>query len=100
MNEAKSPDACTSLADIRAEIDRLDRDIVARLAQRQRYVVAAARFKGSAAEVRAPDRVEQVVAQVRRLAQDHGASPDVIEQVYRQLIAGMTELEQQHWKPA
>ena len=41
------------------------RDIVALLAERGRYVLAAARFKRSADEVRAPQRVEQVVAKVR-----------------------------------
>ncbi|MEO6030782.1 MAG: chorismate mutase [Burkholderiaceae bacterium] len=97
MTEPKPPEACESLADIRAGIDRLDRQIVHLLAARGRYVVGAARFKRSAAEVQAPARVEQVVANVRRMAEDEGAPPDVVERVYRTLIAALTELEQQQW---
>jgi isochorismate pyruvate lyase len=97
MTEAKPPEACESLADIRAGIDSLDRQIVRLLAERGRYVVAAARFKRSAAEVQAPARVEQVVANVRRLAADEGAPPDVVERVYRTLITALTELEQRQW---
>ena len=98
MTEPKPPEACESLAEIRAGIDRLDRQIVRLLAERGRYVVGAARFKRSAAEVQAPARVEQVVANVRRMAEDEGAPPDVVERVYRTLIKALTELEQQHWE--
>lgn len=84
---------CASLKDIRANIDRLDREIVKMLAERQQYVVQAARFKKSEDDVRAPARVEQVVANVRRHALEFDASPDVIERGYRVLVAGFTEKE-------
>ncbi len=97
MTEPKPPEACESLADIRAGIDSLDRQIVRLLAERGRYVVGAARFKRSAAEVQAPARVEQVIANVRGLAAIEDTAPEVVERVYRTLIAAQTELEQQHW---
>ena len=93
----KPPAACTSLADIRAEIDRLDDQLVALLAQRSAYVLAAAQFKRNAAEVVAPARVEQVIARVRALAASHGASADVVERIYRELIAAFTDAEHAHW---
>ena len=62
------PEDCRSLAQVRAEIDRLDEQIVRLLAERGGYVLAAARFKNSADEVRAPQRVEQVIDNVRALA--------------------------------
>ncbi len=68
-----TPEDCTSLAQVRAEIDRLDEQIVRLLAERGGYVLAAARFKHSAEEVPAPQRVEQVIANVRALALQHGA---------------------------
>lgn len=93
MPAAHSPDQCRSLADVRAEIDRLDRAIVGLLAERGGYVLAAARFKRSAADVHAPGRVEQVIAQVRRAAEDAGGMPDVVERGYRALIEAFTEAE-------
>ena len=98
MITQKSPMDCESLADVRAEIDRLDERIVGLLAQRGSYVLAAARFKRSEAEVSAPQRVEQVIARVRAMAQTQGASPDVVERVYRELIAAFTDAERTHWR--
>ncbi len=104
MNTAEEPAArclpadCTSLAQVRAEIDRLDEQIVRLLAERGGYVLAAARFKHSADEVPAPQRVEQVIAHVRALALQHGALPEVVERSYRAMIAAFIEAEFRHWQ--
>lgn len=99
MTSPLSPAQCTSLADVRAEIDRLDRDIVRLLAERGQYVLAAGQFKRNEAEVQAPERVEQVIANVLRLAADEGAIPDVVERGYRALIAAYTDAERAHREP-
>ena len=52
----KTPAECGSLDEVRAEIDRLDRAIVALIGQRAGYVHAAARFKDSEEAVAAPER--------------------------------------------
>lgn len=93
----KTPQQCESLAEVREQIDRLDAQIVQLLAERGGYVLAAARFKANPAEVRAPQRVEQVIARVRALAEAQGALPDVVERTYRALIEAFTEAEQRHW---
>lgn len=82
-----------SLADIRNEIDRLDRQIIDLIAERQNWVVEAGKLKKDENAVRAPDRVEQVIDGVRRLAVEVGASPEVVERTYRALIAGFIEFE-------
>ncbi len=92
-----TPDACASLAQVREQIDRIDAQIVQLLAERGGYVLAAARFKTSAEDVRAPQRVEQVIARVRALAEQQGALPDVVERVYRELIEAFTEAEHRRW---
>jgi isochorismate pyruvate lyase len=97
MPDTQPPEACTSLADIRAQIDRLDRHIVRLLAERGAYVLAAAPFKRDAAAVAAPERVEQVIAQVRAVAQAEGALPEVVERIYRELIAAYTDAEHRRW---
>jgi isochorismate pyruvate lyase len=92
------PEDCQSLDEVRSQIDRLDEHIVRLLADRGGYVLAAARFKRSAAEVRAPQRVEQVIARVRALALQHGALPDVVERTYRTLIEAFTDAEHRRWQ--
>jgi isochorismate pyruvate lyase len=82
----------TSLAEVRAEIDRIDRLLVPLIAERGQAVLAAARFK-SFSDVPAPDRVEQVVANVKRLAREHGADERVVEATWRAMIAAFIEAE-------
>lgn len=85
-----------TLDDVRREIDALDRKIVALIAERQRWVVTAGSLKSDEQAVRAPARVEQVIAKVRGLAEDAGASPEVVEQTYRALIDAFIALELDH----
>ena len=85
--------ACTTLEDVRNNIDRLDQQIVTLLAERGRYVSQAARFKKDTDGVKAPQRVEQVIAKVRELSETVGANPEVTEQVYRAMIAAFIEQE-------
>lgn len=84
---------CASIDEVRENIDALDRQIVNLLAARGAYVKQAASFKKTAAEVRAPKRVEQVIAKVVGLAQELGANPSVTEQVYRAMIRAFVEAE-------
>lgn len=63
------------------------------LAERGHYVKQATRFKRTEGEVRAPDRVEQVIAKVISLAQELDADPVLTERVYRTLIAEFIAVE-------
>jgi isochorismate pyruvate lyase len=83
------------LAQVRAAIDGLDRQIVALIAARQVQVVRAGELKrGQPTDaVRAPARVEEVIGKVRDLADEQGASPEVVEAVYRAMIDAFTTLE-------
>lgn len=83
-----------SLTEVRANIDRLDREIVRLLAERGRYVKDAARFKRDRFQVAAPARQAEVFARVRALAEEAGGEPDVIEAAYRVLVAGFVAREQ------
>lgn len=84
---------CKSLGEIRQHIDRIDREIVNLLAERGALVNQAASFKKHPDDVRAPARVEEVIAKVRGIAADTGASPEVVEHVYRSMIAAFIEQE-------
>lgn len=82
-----------SLAEVRAGIDDVDQRLVAVLADRERLVRAAAAFKSDTAAVRAPARVEQVVAAARARAVALGADADVVERTYRAMVAAYVDLE-------
>lgn len=94
----KSPEECTSLQEIRAEIDRVDRDIIAAFGQRFAYVKAAAKFKTSEATVKSPDRLAAMLQQRREWAAAEGLNPDVIEKLYRDLVAHFIEEEMKQWR--
>jgi chorismate mutase len=82
------PQDCTSLEEVRASIDTVDRDIVALLATRRRYALQAARFKAAADGVKDARREEQVIENVRALAAQDGIEADLVETLYRDMIAG------------
>ena len=88
-----APIPCTSLEEVRAHIDAIDRQIVKLLAERGGFVSQAARFKKNTEEVKAPQRVEQVISKVRALSEELGGNPHVIEATYRTMIAAFTDAE-------
>lgn len=87
---------CASLAEVRLHIDRLDRQLVALIAERGAYVRQAAGFKKTADEVPAPQRVAQVLAKVNAMAQETGAEPAVVDATWRAMIAAFIDSERQH----
>jgi len=94
-----------NLAGVRAEIDRLDDEIVRLLAERAMYVKDAARFKRDAFQVSAPARQAQVFERVRALAERHNPAfnggfeglPQVVDAAYRALVAGYIACEQSYF---
>jgi isochorismate pyruvate lyase len=89
-----------SLSEIRAEIDRLDDEIVVLLARREQQVRQAARYKGDEAAVRAPDRRGQVMARLRQRATAEGADLGVVAAVYNAMIDAFIQLELREHKTA
>ena len=91
----KTPAECTTMADLRSEIDRLDAELVELFAQRVGYIDRAAEIK---AEVGMParigSRVEEVISNVRRHAVGHGLPPDKLEKLWRKLIDWSIEREE------
>jgi isochorismate pyruvate lyase len=94
----KPPDECQSLSEVRAEIDCIDREIVALLGRRAGFVHAAARFKETEEAVTAPDRQAAVFRTRREWAREEDLDADFIERLYRELIAYFVERERAHWK--
>ena len=88
---------CQTLAEVRENIDRLDREIVKLMAERQKYVGEAGRFKKDPAAVSAPARVEAIIAKVKALSAEEGLAPEVGERAFRAMIAAFEDYERAEW---
>ena len=82
----RAPLPCPEMQDIRAQIDALDKRLVALLAERQKLIVAAGEVKPSRDTVRDEARIEEVVQLVLAEADKAGLARDIAEPVWRQLI--------------
>jgi isochorismate pyruvate lyase len=80
------PETCETMIQVRDGVDALDRALVTLLAERQRYMNAAARIKGDRRVVHDSARIEDVVAKVKASAGDAGLSEAIAEPVWRILI--------------
>ncbi len=84
---------CETMADVRREVDRLDRELVALMTERQAMMNEAGRIKATRDLVRDEERIEQVVANVLRESEKTGLSPAIAEPVWRLLIEKSIEHE-------
>lgn len=80
------------LRDVRASIDRVDREIVKLLGERREYALAAARLKSPDA-LQDPAREAQVLSHVAGLARQRGLDPALVEALYRELMEGFLRAE-------
>lgn len=81
------PENERSLDPFRAEIDRIDAEIVKLLARRfevVKHVIAVKQAEGLAALL--PERVEDVVDKVKTRAETEGVPPELTEKLWRVLI--------------
>ncbi len=74
------------MVEVRQGVDALDRALVTLLAERQRYMDAAARIKPDRNAVHDQARIDDVVAKVLAAAAPAGLSADIAEPVWRTLI--------------
>ena len=79
MNEMKK---CTSLDEVREEIDKLDIKLVDLIAQRSHLIRQAAAFKNSIDEVKAEDRINFIMQRIRHHAIEKEVSPNMISELF------------------
>jgi len=84
---------CNTLDEARVEIDSVDREIVELIAKRNEYIKQIAHFKTSIEEVKAEERIADVISSVRQQAIALDLSPNLINDLYVRMIDGMVESE-------
>ena len=97
IDERPLPADCTTMAEVRQGVDALDRALVALLAERQRYMDAAARIKADRGAVLDRARIEDVVTKVKAEARQAGLSEAIAEPVWRTLIDRCIAYEFDRW---
>ena len=85
MTALAGPD-CTTMAEVRAGVDQVDRELVALLARRFAYMDAAARIKPARDAVRDEARKAQVIANVRAHARAAGLPEDALADLWDRLV--------------
>ncbi len=84
---------CNTMPEVRREIDRIDRELVKLLAERQGYIEQAGAIKGERTAVRDDARIEEVVQKVLAEADRAGLSRAIAEPLWRLLIEKSIEHE-------
>ena len=97
MTQVPSADQCTTMSEIRAGVDEVDRRLVALLACRFGYMNAAARIKPDRASVHDEGRKADVLAKVEAAAVAAGIEPALVSRLYEDLIESSIAHELRRW---
>ncbi|MFC3051023.1 chorismate mutase [Kordiimonas pumila] len=89
--------SCTTMQDVRQEIDRLDKQLVPLLLERLAYVAQAGTIKESRDTVIDEWRIEDVVKKVKFNVTSGHSESEYIEKLYRYLITLSIEHEFKIW---
>ena len=98
MTEPLAPADCTTMTEVRAGVDAVDRELVTLLARRFGYMDAAARIKTDRDTVRDETRKAEVLANVARHAAAAGLDPDRLTTVWDVLVEQSIAHEMAAWE--
>lgn len=88
---------CQTMAEVRAGVDALDRELVALLARRFSYMDAAARIKAGRNEVRDEARKAQVISNAAAAAAAAGLPAGLAETLWETLVETSIAHEFAQW---
>jgi len=92
---ARAAKECTDMAQVRAEIDRIDAELVDLIAQRFSYVDRAWQLKAEPGDAYVPWRIQQVIDKVKERAKQKGLPPELTEALWRQMIGWFVQYEEE-----
>lgn len=82
----KAPADCATKEDVRAEIDRIDQQLIALFAERHRYVTRMAQIKTDPHEANDPTRTAAVIDKQRKRAAELDLDEDQAALIWTTLI--------------
>lgn len=82
----KAPENCVTKEDVRAELDRIDQELLKLFAERHRYVTRVAEIKTDPHEAHDPTRIASVIAKQRKRAEELGLDEDQAALIWQTLI--------------
>ena len=86
MSEILSGPDCTTMIEVRAGVDQVDRELIALLARRFAYMDAAARIKPARGAVRDEARKTQVIANACAAGREAGLPEPIVADLWEQLV--------------
>ena len=96
----RKAEECSDMDEVRAEIDRIDTELVDLIGARFAYVDRAWQLKQSPADARVPWRIQQVIDRVRTRAAEQGLPPELAEALWRQMIGWFIQYEEEKLRQA
>lgn len=93
----RKPEDCNDMADVRAGVDAIDRELVALLATRFGYMRAAARIKPTRDAVRDEERKRIVIEQACAAARDAGVPVGIVAALWDDLVEASITYEMVEW---
>ena len=91
------PDDCRSMAEVRAGVDRTDRELMELLARRYGYMRAAARIKPTRDAVRDEGRKAEVIGNARKDAADRNLPANELAAIWNDLVESSIAYEMTEW---
>lgn len=89
----KTPENCTTMAEVRAGVDATDAELAALLGRRFGYMRAAARIKTDRNTVRDEVRKAQVIENAKRNARDAGVPEPLAAALWEMLVESSISYE-------
>ena len=86
MTDILDPEDCATMAEVRAGVDDVDRQVVALLKRRFGYMDAAARIKPDRSAVRDDWRKADVLSKVDATAAEAGIDRSLLARLYEDII--------------
>lgn len=87
-----------SLEDARNRVDAIDDALIELIVTRQFYVDQVIRFKRKSEDIKSP-RIEEVIEKVCVQASEQGLDPELIENIYREMIQHFIRRELKEIRP-
>jgi chorismate mutase-like protein len=87
------------IKEVRRKIDKIDREIINLIAERQSYMEFVVKYKSkNDLDVYIPEREKEVIFSRRKIAQEQKVNPDFIETIFKEIIKECKKIQNKFLK--